>query len=73
MDTKITVVTDVDLDSLIDDMIFQLCYEHLAEFVIDLDLMVADWDFTEMLYQHFKAQHKIFKEEKKLDKFVGMA
>lgn len=59
----ITVVSEIDTDYLISDLIEQSCNDHLVEFVKDLDLSVADWDFTEKLYKYFKAQHKIFKDE----------
>jgi hypothetical protein len=41
----------------------ELGHEDILEFVKALDLAMADWDFTEKLYKHFKHQHKIFKAE----------
>jgi hypothetical protein len=40
-----------------------LDYDELIEFVKDLDLAQANWEFTEELYRYFKAQHKIYKAE----------
>lgn len=55
----------VDLEELSWAISQQLTYEELLEFIIGIDSMVCDWDFTERLYKWAKAQHKEYKEEKK--------
>jgi len=58
----VTSVT-VDLDDLMDDLLRYLDQDELVEFFTELDMLMADWSFTEQMYKYFKAQHKIFKAE----------
>ena len=71
MDTvSIPLVTEVDLNEVIESLLDNLCQDHLIDFIVRLDTLVCDWDFTEALYKHFKAEHKVFKAESKIDLFV---
>lgn len=62
---EIIVTTPLDLNNLIDDMVSQLTREELIQFIIDLDIELGDWDFTEELYKWAKREHKMYKAEKK--------
>jgi hypothetical protein len=60
-----SVVTSFDSDDIAREMSEQLTNEELVEFIVLLDLCVADWGFTEELYKHFKSEHKTYKAEVK--------
>lgn len=71
-DVTISVMSELELDELISSLTENLCQEHLIDFIARIDQYVCDWDFTEALYKHFKAEHKVYKSEVKLDPFVGI-
>lgn len=62
---EIIVAVPLNLTNLIDDMVSQLTYEEIIQFIIDLDMIVGDWDFTEEIYKWAKSEHKMLKAEKK--------
>lgn len=62
---EIIVTTPLNLINLIDDMVSQLTTEEIIQFIIDLDMILADWEFTEELYKWAKSEHKMYKAEKK--------
>jgi hypothetical protein len=72
MNVTVPVMVDLDLDELIDSLLMNLCAEHLRDFIIRLDSVVCDWEFTEELYRHFKAEHEVFKAEIEQDFRVGL-
>jgi hypothetical protein len=55
----------IDSEDLAIDMSSELSQEELIDFVMFLDMQVADWAFTEKLYKFFKDQHKLYKQEVK--------
>lgn len=59
-----TLVTDINLDTLADQMSYQISTEELFDFIVQLDGYVADWDFTEMIYEWAREQHKEFLAER---------
>lgn len=62
---EFTVVSALDTETVAYEMMQQLSYEEILEFIVYLDLFISDWDFTEKLYKWAKDQHKEFKAEKK--------
>jgi hypothetical protein len=59
------VPVTLDLENLADALASQFGHEDLLNFIADLDLAVADWDFTEQLFKWAKNEHKMYKAEKK--------
>lgn len=59
----ISIISSVDFETLVDDFANQLSYEEMLEFIGLLDMIVADWDFTEMIYNWAREQHKEFLAE----------
>ena len=62
---EFSVVTQFDDDYIAREMADQLTSDELVEFIMALDLYVADWGFTEDLYKYFKQEHKTYKAEVK--------
>lgn len=62
---ELIVTTPLDLDNLADDMASQLTNDEILDFIVNLDLTIADWQFTEALYKWAKGEHKTYKAEKK--------
>lgn len=59
------LIITADENELLDSMVRSMSNEELFEFITDLDMLIADWDFTEALYAYFKNEHKTFKAEQK--------
>ena len=62
---EFSVVTEFDPDDIAREMSDQLTNEELLDFIVTLDLYVADWSFTEALHKFFKSEHKTYKAEVK--------
>lgn len=62
---EFSMVTEFDSDYVARELSDQLTSEELVEFIVALDLYVADWSFTEALYKWAKGEHKEFKAEAK--------
>lgn len=60
-----SAVINLDSETIAHELSDQLTNEELLEFVASLDLIVADWNFTEALYKFFKKEHKTYKAEVK--------
>lgn len=60
---QVALLTVTDVDQIMETLADDLSVDELVQFIVDLDLMYASWEFTELLYKYFKAQHKIFKAE----------
>ena len=60
---NINLNANINLFDILDSLSSDLDYEELLDFIKELDLKIADWDFTEQLYNYFKKQHEIFLEE----------
>lgn len=58
----IRIGASVEVDDLIELMTNQLDHDELFDFVKKLDLIVADWDFTDKLVAYFEAEKQ--KKEK---------
>lgn len=58
-----SIIASVNLETLIDDFVNQLSYEEMLSFIAHLDMIVGDWDFTEMIYEWSREQHKEFLAE----------
>jgi hypothetical protein len=54
----------IDPADVLDALIQTRDDDALFEFIVDLDAMMVDWDFTERLYKHFKMLHKEYKDER---------
>lgn len=57
------LITKLDSEDIAWEMFQQLTYDEILEFIVHLDLLIADWDFTEMLYEWAREQHKEFLAE----------
>lgn len=62
---EFSMVTEFDSDYVARELSDQLTSEELVEFIVALDLYVADWGFTEELHKYFKQEHKTYKAEVK--------
>lgn len=71
--TSVEVVAALPLHQLIHDLRWSDPEVDLLEFVKDLDLAVADWEFSEALYKYFREQHKLYKAEVKKENEDGYA
>ena len=58
---EFSMVTEFDSDYLAQELSDQLTNEELVEFIVALDLYVADWSLTEELHKYFKQEHKTYK------------
>lgn len=54
---SVRVVAKVGVDDLLDQLANE-DYETLFKLVVDLDLRVADWDFTKQLIEYFKKEEE---------------
>lgn len=54
------IFTTTTLDQILESLADQCTHEELLQFIADLDMAVADWDFTEALYAWAKEQHRMF-------------
>ena len=59
---KIRCVETIETDDFMELMVSQMDREQLLQFIKELDLMVADWDFTDKLIDHFNNEKKKLKE-----------
>lgn len=62
---EFSVVVPLEPDYVARELSDQLTSEELVEFIVALDLYVADWGFTEELHKYFKQEHKAYKAEAK--------
>lgn len=62
---EFSVVVPLEPDYVARELSDQLTSEELVEFIVALDLYVADWGFTEELHKYFKQEHKTYKAEVK--------
>ena len=60
---NIRLNSSVDTDDLIGVLVEQLTREQLFTLIKDIDLTVADWDFTDDLVDYFNAEKLKFKSE----------
>lgn len=58
-----TAVVSLDYDALALDMAEQLDYDEIVDFISTLDTFIADWSFTEAVYEWAREQHKEFLAE----------
>lgn len=58
-----SVVTELDSEDIAWEMAKQLTYEEILDFIAGLDGLVADWSFTEMVYEWAREQHKEYLAE----------
>jgi len=63
MDKEVKLSCAVSPDEIINSLTSDFDFDELFDFITSLDLAVADWDFTERLYQHFKDEHAKYIEE----------
>ena len=61
--SKILVSVEVDPQDIVIELVQELEHEELLALVKRIDETACDWDFTRMLYKHFKKLNKIYKEE----------
>jgi len=54
---KISVVMDIDVDNLKDHLL-ELSIDDIFEFIVDLELSVAEYELSEKLYEHFSKAHE---------------
>lgn len=62
---EFSIVMPIDSDYVARELSDQLTNEELVDFIVALDLYVADWGFTEELFRYFKQEHKTYKAEVK--------
>lgn len=62
---EFSIVIPLEPDYIARELSDQLTNDELLDFIVALDLYVADWSFTEALYKWAKGEHKEFKAEKK--------
>ena len=58
-----SVLTNMDAEDIAWEMVQQLTHEEMLEFIVSLDGLVADWSFTEAVYDWAREQHKEFLAE----------
>lgn len=58
-----SVLTNMDAEDIAWEMVQQLTHEEMLEFIVSLDSLVADWSFTEAVYEWAREQHKEFLAE----------
>lgn len=64
-DININIVVDLQQSNIIRALVDELEYNEIIDFIKRLDLVLADWDFTEALYEYFQTQHELFLKEEK--------
>jgi len=69
-DKKVKLSCAISLDEIIHSLNKEFEFDELFEFITRLDLRIADWNFTERLYQHFKGEHDEYLKEKEIDKEI---
>lgn len=62
---KICIYSDIEVNDIISNICDQLNHEELFEVIKNIDLTVADWDFTETLFKYFKCEYEKLLEEEK--------
>ena len=60
---KININTNIDTTDLISEIVDNLNYDDVVEFIKNLDLAMESWDHTLDLYKHFKMLKKEFDNE----------
>lgn len=67
--STVEILATLSLEDLVDRLTDQLTDEELFTLIRDIDITVADYDFTKRLRDHFVAE--IDKEESKAEDDVG--
>lgn len=67
---KILLMADTDTNDIIHILAEQLDYEDLEQFIMELDDLVADWDFTEIIYNRYKKLHEDYLKEEEDEKAI---
>jgi len=62
---EFSVVIPLDPEYIARELSDQLTNDELLDFIVTLDLLRADWGFTEELYKWAKGEHKTYKAEVK--------
>lgn len=64
MSDKLSLNVRVDVDQVIEEIVHSgMSYQEIADLIFDIDMKMADWDFTNILYRHFKKEHDLYLEE----------
>jgi hypothetical protein len=58
-----SVCTEIDSEDIAWEMAKQLTHEEMLDFIAALDGLIADWSFTEMVYDWAREQHKEYLAE----------
>jgi hypothetical protein len=61
---EFTIIAAVTDETLAYDMAEQLSHEDLMSFIQHIDMIVGDWEFTEMIYEWAREQHGQYLAEK---------
>ena len=64
---KITANVQVNSEEIISELVASRDYKGIVSFIKDLDMLVADWDFTLMLITYFDEQKKLYEDENKYE------
>lgn len=66
-DTTIKFNVSIPIDDIIDSLVYNndISFDELIEVIKQIDLSVADWGFTENLYEYFKQCHEDYLKEEK--------
>jgi ribosomal protein S27AE len=61
MSEKLIVESEITLEQIQQQLTF-LGDKTIYKFIVELDELVSDWEFTERLYRHFKELHEEFQK-----------
>lgn len=64
MSEVVNVTLPVNLEELVYSFVQEVDQEKILKFIKQVDLMVADWDFTLKLFKHFSNLRKEYMKEK---------
>ena len=60
---NLTLTVEVSSESLVESMIDDADHDALIELIKDIDLRIADWDFTLKLCDYFAKQRETYDQE----------
>ena len=60
---NLTLTVEVSSESLVESMIDDADHDALIELIKDIDLRIADWDFTLKLCDYFANQRETYDQE----------
>ncbi len=54
---------DVDIDSFISNLVYNVSIDDIFEIITTIDLACAEWELSERLYEHYKSLHEQYLSE----------